>query len=130
MQVKVIGVWLVMVIAAIFNAAVREKVLSPVIGSETALPVSGLLLSTLIFLIVFLSTPSFGPLESKMYFFIGLEWFVLTLSFEFLSGHFVAGKHWYEIIQVFNVKKGDLFIAALLTTLISPWLSAKLRGLV
>jgi hypothetical protein len=127
---KTIGIWLVMVIVAIVNGVIREKLMASMIGSAIALPVSGLLLSILIFLVVFLLVPFFGFLESKMYFFIGFIWFVLTLSFEFLFGHFVAGKSWHEIMQVFNIIKGNLFIVALLTTLISPWLSAKLRGLV
>lgn len=127
---KAIGVWLILVFLAIFNAAIREKLLAPMIGSGIALPVSGLLLSILILLVAFVSIPFFGPSESKTYIFVGAIWFVLTLSFEFLFGHFMVGKPWHEIIQVFNIKKGDLFIVALFATLIAPWLSAKLRGLI
>ena len=61
---------------------------------------------------------------------LGLTWLVLTVSFEFLFGHIVVGNPWREILQVFNVRKGDLFVVALLVTLIAPWLSAKLRGLI
>ena len=127
---KAIGVWIIILTLAIFNAAIREKLLAPMIGFGNALPVSGLLLSIFILLVAFVSMPFFGSSESKMYVFVGVIWFVLTLSFEFLFGHFIAGKPWYEIIQVFNIKKGDLFIVALFATLISPWLCAKLRGLI
>jgi hypothetical protein len=41
----------------------------------------------------------------------------------------VAGKPWQELFPVFNILKGDLFIEVLLAALISPWLSAKFRGL-
>jgi len=61
---------------------------------------------------------------------IGLLWLVLTLLFEFIFGHFVAGKSWQDIAQVFNVKKGDLFLLVLVVTAISPWLAAKIRGFI
>jgi hypothetical protein len=86
-------------------------------------------LSVIVFLIAFITTPWFGSPESKLYKIIGIAWFALTLAFEFLFGHFVAGKPWHEIAQVFDVRKGDLFILALFGTLIAPWLSAKVRGL-
>jgi hypothetical protein len=128
--IKAIGIWFIIVILAILNGAIREKLLTPNIGSSVALPLSGLLLSILIVSVAFATVPFFGSPESKTYIFTGVIWFVLTLSFEFLFGHYIAGKPWHEIIQVFNIKKGDLFIVALFATLISPWLSAKLRGLI
>ena len=127
---KTIGIWLIIVILAILNGAIREKLLTPNIGSSIALPMSGLLLSILILLVAFVTMPFFGSSESKTYIFIGAIWFLLTLSFEFLFGHFVVGKSWHEIIKVFDIKKGDLFTVTLFATLISPWLSAKLRGLI
>jgi len=38
-------------------------------------------------------------------------------------------KPWREILQVFNLKKGDLFFLVLIATLVSPRLAAELRGL-
>ncbi len=127
---KTSAIWFVMVIAAVVNAGIREKLLVPAIGPYIALPVSGIVLSMLIFLAVFLTIPLAGSLTGRMYFCVGLYWVVLTLSFDLLFGYFAAGESWHEIMQVFNVRKGDLFILVLLATLISPWLSARLRGLV
>jgi len=47
---------------------------------------------------------------------IGLLCASLTLLFEFVFGHFTAGKVWKKIIIVFNLKKGDLFILVLLAS--------------
>lgn len=127
---KSVVIWLVLMITAVANAAIREKLLVPVIGSGISLPVSGLLLSILIFLVVYVSLPFFGNNGVNEYLLIGISWFTLTIVFEFLFGSLVAGKSWYEILQVFNIFKGNLFILALISTLISPWLSAKLRGLI
>jgi len=125
---KATGIWLVIVIAAIFNAVFREKILLPVIGSGFALPLSGVLLSILVFLITFVSISFIGSSVAKIYLLIGLLWVVLTLSFELLFGRFIVGKPWHEIMQVFNIQKGDLFIVALFVTAISPWVAAKARG--
>ena len=123
------GIWFVIVIAAILNGTFREKILVPVIGSSMALPVSGILLAVLVFLVAFMLVSSIGSSETKVYILLGLFWVLLTLSFEFLFGHFIVGRSWHEIMQVFNVKKGDLFIVVLAITGISPWLAAKARGI-
>jgi len=54
---KAIAIWLVIVIMAIANAVLREKILNPAIGSALALPLSGLLLSAIVFLIAFIGYP-------------------------------------------------------------------------
>lgn len=60
---------------------------------------------------------------------VGLFWVMLTLSFEYLFGHFVAGKSWQEINQVFDLSRGDLFVVVLVVTAVSPVVCARLRGL-
>lgn len=125
---KATGIWLVIVVAAIFNGVFRERVLVPAVGVDLALPLSGVLLAVLVFLVTLLLISFIGSSKQNTYIYIGLLWVVLTLSFEFLFGHFVVGKPWHEIIQVFNIRKGDLFIVVLFITGISPWLAARIRG--
>ncbi|KPJ76526.1 MAG: hypothetical protein AMJ54_11420 [Deltaproteobacteria bacterium SG8_13] len=127
---KAIGIWFLLVIVAIVNAVLREKWLMPAIGPSAALPASGVLLSLLILLAALVSVPHFDSSDGKTYISVGLIWFMLTLAFELFFGHFVAGKPWHEIMQVFNIRKGDLFMVVLLSTLVSPWLAARLKGLI
>lgn len=127
---KALVIWLVILVLAIANAVIREKLLVPAIGPELSLSVSGLLLSAIILLTVFMTIPWFSSTENKIYIVIGFSWLVLTLMFEFLFSHFVAGKPWYEIAEVFDITQGNLFVLALLTILIAPWLSAKIRGFI
>ena len=75
----------------------------------------------------FLYARIFG--RGAVFFCIGLQWVVMTLLFEFIFGHYVTGKSWSALFQVFNIMQGDLFILILLVTLISPYLAAKIRGL-
>lgn len=125
---KATGIWLLIVVAAIINGVLREKLIAPLVGIETALQISGITLSAVIFLFSLMSVSFIGALETKTFLFIGMYWVLLTLSFEFLFGHYVVGKSWAEIMQVFNIQKGDLFIVVLFVTAFSPWLSALIRG--
>lgn len=128
--IKCIGIWLLIVFAAIINGVVRELLFTPLLGAEMSLPLSGLTLSALVLVISYGTLAIFGKVKTGVYVFMGLFWLVLTLAFEYLFGHFVLGKHWQEINQVFNLMEGNLFSVVLIVTAASPWLAAKLKGLV
>ena len=105
---KAIGIWLVIVFAAIMNGIFRERILVSYFGAEMALPLSGLLLSFLVLLVSFIFI-SFIKSEKKSTFIgIGIFWVALTLVFEFIFGYFLTGKSWQEVTQVFNLLKGNL----------------------
>ena len=123
------GIWLFILAAAIGNGFFRELVLVPVLGAGPALPVSGVLLAVLILLIAWLAIPAMGSAERGLYLRIGALWVLLTLAFEFLFGHFLAGRPWEEILAVFDVSEGDLFLLDLLVAGCAPWLAARGRGL-
>ncbi len=127
---KAIGIWLLILVAAILNGLVRDGILTPLIGPAPALPLSGVTLSLFIFLITWLLIPTLGMHPATVYISVGLFWVALTLSFEYLFGYFVAGKSWDEIIEVLNVTDGNLFIIAVLATAVAPWLTAKMRGII
>ena len=127
--IKSLGIWLVIVIVAIINGVAREKILTPLIGSSFSLPLSGITLSVLVLVVTYFTIPFIGEVKTGSYLYIGLLWVILTLSFEYLFGHYVTGKPWYEINQVFNILKGNLFILVLIVSAVSPWVAAKLKGL-
>ena len=116
-------------IVAILNGVFREKILVPAIGESMALPLSGLMLAVLVFLVTLMLISFIGSSDAKIYIGVGFIWVVFTLSFEFLFGHFVVDKPWQEIMQIFNIKRGDMFIVVLLVTAISPWGAAKSKGI-
>lgn len=124
------GIWVLIMLAAIANGVIRETVLDPVLGTTLALPTSGLLLSLIIFGMSWLCVPLIGRARAPAWLAIGMLWVMLTLAFEYLFGHFVAGMSLREISQVFDLAAGNLFLLALLAAAFSPWLAARLRGLV
>ena len=128
--IKSSAVWLLIMLAAIANGVVRQALLEPVLGPVIALPLSGILLSLIILFLSWLLVPWFGRARASTWLAIGMLWVVLTLLFEYLFGHFVVGIPWIEIRRVFDVTTGNLFSLALLSAALSPWLAARLRGLV
>ncbi len=123
------AVWLVLLLAALLNAGMRERLFLPWLGEALALPVSGITLSVLVFVITLLLIPRFGRLPAVHYFGIGLAWVMLTLACEFLLGYFALGLGWRETARALDVTRGNLFVLVLLVSLLSPWLAARLREL-
>lgn len=123
-------IWCLMVVAAIINGAIREKLLVTLVGEKVALPLSGITLSALMFLIAYLFVPLLGKLDSQAHFAIGGLWLGLTLAFEYLFGHFIQGESWSEINKVFHVHRGNLFALVLITCTFSPYLVGKAHGII
>ncbi len=127
--VRVLLIWLLMLLLAIGNGVFRDQLLMPTLGRALALPLSGLSLSVLLFVVVYLALPWLGKHTASRYILVGVQWLLMTLLFEFLFGHYVAGKAWWDILQVFDVCSGELFSLALLVVLVAPLTVAKLRSL-
>ena len=113
-------IWFIMAIFAVLNGIMRENIFVPYLGKATALPISGITLSIIIFTITYLSFDLSGKNGYLAYLYIGMQWVVMTLVFEFVFGHYIIGKSWSELLQVFNILEGNLFILALLVSLFSP----------
>lgn len=121
-------IWFVIALFAVANGIFRETVLVSIFGQSIALPVSGMLLSLIVFVVTYLSFPLFGKNNALTYFLIGFQWVSMTLLFEVLFGHYMMGRSWSDISQVFHIMKGNLFIIVLLVSLFSPLLVAKIKG--
>lgn len=120
-------IWFIIALLAIVNGIFRENVLVGMIGPNMAVPVSGITLSMIVLIVTYVSFPLFGKHHALTYFFIGLQWVVMTLLFEFIFGHYVMGKSWSDILEVFHIMRGNLFIIVLAVSLISPLLMAKVK---
>lgn len=123
-------IWFCIVCLAIVNGLIREFLFVPLFGASAALPLSGLSLGVIIFAVAFMAIGFIGASSKKSCYLVGTQWVLMTLAFEFLFGHFVAGKSWQELMQVFNLARGDLFLLVLLTSFLSPHIVARIKGLI
>ena len=128
--VKACGLWVLLVPLAIFNGAIREGVLAPMLGQRLALPLSGVSLSALIFLFALAVSPWLGASAAAHYVAAGVTWLLMTVLFEFLFGYYAMGKSWSQLLAAYNVVDGNLWVLVLISTSVSPYLGAKIRGLI
>jgi hypothetical protein len=127
---KALVLWLAILVLAIVNGVLRERALNPIMGPFGGLIASGAILSLCIFLVAFFSAGWLGAAEASGFWLIGLLWLLLTLVFEFGFGRFVQRRTWTEVLQAYTFKGGNIWPVVLTITLVSPWLAARLRGLV
>lgn len=101
-------VWICFIPVAILNGGLREYVLVKFIGEETALPVSGILLSVFIFLVTWLMLPRLvKDCGMKGCLAIGVCWALLTAALESAAG-ITGGSTITEILAAYNPSTGNL----------------------
>jgi hypothetical protein len=98
-----------------------------VFGAPAALVLSGLLLSTLIIGVAYVSLPWLQVSRPVQLWFIGLGWLVLTLVFEFSFGLW-QGKSWPELLEAYTLKDGNIWLVVIAVTALAPYIAAKLKG--
>ncbi len=123
---KTLLLWLCILLLAIANGVVRERLLIPRFGSFTGLIVSGRSLSLLILLVAYAALPWLCARQDFQYFCVGLAWLLLTLIFEFGFG-LAQHKSSQELFQAYTLKGGNLWSLVLVVMAAAPWLAAKLR---
>lgn len=124
--VTVCGVWLVMLVTAFLNGALREVLIVRLVGEQVGHVLSVVLLSGAIFGLTYLFVGALEPLPASTLLGIGLCWLVLSLLFEFGFFHYVMHEPWDKLWADYNIFQGRLLIVVWLTTLFSPLLCGKL----
>ncbi len=129
MILRAIIIWFILMVIAIVNGAFRGAVLIPKFGELIGRIISTLLLCALILLTAILTIRWIGPSNPGQAWLVGLVWLGLTIAFEFLAGHYVFGNSWEQLLADYNVLRGRLWVLVPITTLVAPWLAARIRGM-
>jgi hypothetical protein len=118
---RVVGAWLVLAIAMSANGVFRELVLRRSIGPARADIVSALLGAAIILLV---TARFFRPFARLPVGDIGRAsglLVALTVSFEFLFGHYVDRRSWSELIENYALWRGRLWPLLLVVIGITPF---------
>ncbi|MFL5517111.1 MAG: hypothetical protein ACJ8DJ_13190 [Gemmatimonadales bacterium] len=124
-----LAVWLGILVLASVNGALRDLVLAPRLGDTPARALSTVILCGLVLLVTWWSVAWIGPRSRSDAITIGVLWVVCTLGFEFLAGHYLFRKAWAELLADYDLRRGRIWIAALVVTFAAPWWMARARGL-
>ena len=129
MVTRALVIWVVMLVLASVNGAIREALLVPTIGDVAGRAVSTLTLAGLVLLLTYLTIQWIHPRSARGTWGVGGLWVALTLAFEFLAGHFIFGNAWSQLLEDYDVFRGRIWILVLITIALAPFACARIRGL-
>jgi hypothetical protein len=113
--------WIGLVILAILNGAVREKIYGPFMRELSAHQLSTFIGLILFALYIWTLTGIYRIGSSSQALAIGGMWFMMTILFEFIFGHFIMGHPWSKLFQDYNLLKGRVWLLVLIWTAVAPY---------
>ena len=120
--------WLGFATVAVAGGIFRVTLLEPRLGEHLANIVETLGLTMILAGAIWVAAPWLLPgLRERDLKRLGLFWVGLTLTFEFLFGHFVDGADWRALLSNYDVTAGRLWILVPLTMGMGPMLAGRLR---
>jgi hypothetical protein len=126
---RALAIWLLLLVLAVLNGGVRDTWLSPRLGDQLGRAASTVTLCGLILLATWLTIGWIRPATARQALAVGGLWLGLTLAFEFLAGHYAFGKDWSELLADYDLRRGRIWAAVLVVTLLAPLWAMRLRGL-
>lgn len=119
--------WIGMVVLAIINGIIREKLYGPSMSELSAHQLSTLIAVILFGIYVYILTGTFQIQSTKQAFIIGGVWLIMTIIFEFVFGHFVIGHSWAKLLMDYNILRGRTWILVLIWVFIAPYVFYRIR---
>ena len=120
--------WFVLLVAAMVNGALRDftygKHLPELLAHQLSC-LSGIILFGVVFYQFVCRWP---PASARQVLSIGLFWMSLTVAFEFLFFHYVAGHPWPELLANYDVTSGRLWPLILLWVAFGPYVFYRLSN--
>jgi hypothetical protein len=124
-----LAVWPLFLVTAVTLGMLREGIITPAIGEQSAHVTGTLLFIAAMLAIMRLFVRQIkDSVRPRDLWFIGLIWTLMTICFEFGFFHFVAGVPWARLLADYNLLAGRLWLLVLLTTLCGPSLTAASMG--
>jgi hypothetical protein len=118
--------WFPMVAIAIANGALRESWYGQHLAELTAHQLSTLTAILLFGIYIWFVVRFWPPTSKAEAIAIGLLWLVMTIVFELLFGHFVAGHAWERLLQDYNLLAGRVWVLVLVWVAVAPYLFVRM----
>jgi len=127
LYVYAVGVWLGLTVLAVLNGILRNYTYARAVGDYAAHIISSIVLIAIVFLITFvflrLVRLDYDLIDLVI---VGAAWVALTVAFEFLFGHYVAGHPWSRLLADYNIFKGRVWALVLLAVFLGPLIMGRL----
>ena len=119
--------WLFLPLIGILNGAVREFAYKKAVGELAAHQISTLTGLILMGAFVWFVTRRWPLPSARQAIGIGLIWLLLTVTFEFGFGHFVAHTPWPVLLRDYNLREGRVWGLLVLWVAITPYLFYRMQ---
>jgi hypothetical protein len=119
--------WLPLVPIAIANGVLREKGYGKRMSELRAHQVSTAAAIALFGIYIWCVVALWPPESSAQAGAVGVMWLALTIAFEFLFGHYVAGAPWGRLFHDYNVLAGRLWVGIPVWVAVAPYVFHRLR---
>ena len=105
----VLTAWVLLLPAMVANGIFRELVVERWVSAASASVISAVLGIALIQLITRPYLRRLGPISTAQCAAIASVWLAMTVTFEFVFGHYVDGASWRELLADYNLFNGRLW---------------------
>ncbi len=119
---KYVLAWFPMVAIAIANGVVRESWYGKHLSELAAHQLSTLTAVILFGVYIWFVVRFWPPTSAAQAIAIGLLWLAMTIAFEFLFGHYVAGHSWERLLHDYNLLAGRVWPLVLVWVAVAPYL--------
>ena len=118
--------WLGMAVLGILNGILREKTYGRGMPELAAHQLSTIIL-IIIFALYVRGLLELAPLGSDgQAMLVGGIWLALTVGFELVFGHFVAGHSWKRLLHDYDIARGRLWSLVLAWTALAPFVMRRI----
>lgn len=120
--------WLGMVMLAIFNGVIRERVYGQFMREPAAHQLSTFVGLVLFGVYIWVVTGLFTIETSRQALLLGTMWLIMTVVFEFGFGHYIMKHSWSKLFHDYNIFEGRIWVLVLIWTAVAPYLFYRLRS--
>jgi hypothetical protein len=119
--------WFPLLLIAILNGALRETWYGKSLGELRAHQLSTFTGAVLFALYIWALSRLWPLVSARQALAVGVIWLVMTVCFEFLFGHYVAGHSWRWLLQDYNLGAGRVWALLLLWMTVAPYVFHRLQ---
>jgi hypothetical protein len=124
---KYVLAWLPLLVIAVLNGALRAGFYGRYLGELHAHQLASALGVVLFGIYIRAVIEYWRPESSRQALHIGLIWLGLTVAFEFLFMHYVAGHSWRALLHDYNIFAGRVWLVVLVWITLAPYVFYRLQ---
>ena len=127
MIIRYILAWFPMVVIAIVNGVIRERWYGRYVSELSAHQISTVTGTMLFGVYIWGISGVWMPESGGQALAVGGIWLVMTVCFEFLFGHYVAGHSWRHLLHDYHIGAGRIWALLLVWVAVAPYIFYRLQ---